>query len=287
MREAYVHGATAREAIEVGFVSSAPVVSAAAAIMFGVFAMFVPDGDFSMKPMAVGLAVGIFFDAFIVRMAFVPAVLALLGDRAWTLPPWLDRLLPRLDVEGEGVHRVLDLAEWPEPGSDLVLAAEGLAPAGWDGEPIETRLSPGGVLLIEGAPDAGKSTLLLALTGRARIAEGKAKVLGHVLPDEAEEVRTRIPLVCCEHDEVFEQLDEALAARPAIIGIDDLDALRGVDCGPFLERLGEARRRAEQAGRPIALIVTTSTHGSIPAELAVTATVRLGDERSQGSEETL
>ena len=51
-----------------------------------------------------GLAIAVFFDAFIVRMAIVPAVLALLGKRAWWLPKWLDRILPDVDVEGEGLR---------------------------------------------------------------------------------------------------------------------------------------------------------------------------------------
>ncbi len=287
MREAYVHGASAREAIEVGFVSSAPVVSAAAAIMFGVFAVFVPHGDFSIKPIAVSLAAGVFFDAFVVRMVLVPAVLALLGDAAWWLPPWLDRVLPRLDVEGEGVHRVLDLAEWPEPGSDLVVAAEGLSvPGGERSAHIDARLAPGQVLVVEGARDSGKSELLLALTGRSRIAEGKVKVLGYVLPDEAEQVRTRIPLVCCEHNEVFEQLEEALAADPVAIGIDDIDALRGVDREPFLERLGDAMRRSAARGRPLSLIVTTSTHSAVPSALGPTSIVRLAESHTELPEAT-
>jgi RND superfamily putative drug exporter len=51
-----------------------------------------------------GLAIAVFFDAFVVRMAIVPAVLALLGKKAWWLPRWLDRALPNVDVEGEGLR---------------------------------------------------------------------------------------------------------------------------------------------------------------------------------------
>ena len=52
-----------------------------------------------------GLASAVFFDAFIVRMTLVPAVLALLGDRAWWLPKWLAKVLPNVDVEGESLER--------------------------------------------------------------------------------------------------------------------------------------------------------------------------------------
>jgi RND superfamily putative drug exporter len=57
-----------------------------------------------VKMIGFGLAIAVFFDAFIVRMALVPAVLALLGKKAWWLPKWLDRALPNVDVEGEGLR---------------------------------------------------------------------------------------------------------------------------------------------------------------------------------------
>ncbi|CAM5678873.1 MMPL family transporter OS=Streptomyces alboniger OX=132473 GN=CP975_14590 PE=4 SV=1 [Streptomyces alboniger] len=55
-----------------------------------------------------GLAIAVFFDAFVVRMALVPAVLALLGTKAWWLPGWLERALPNVDVEGEGLRTAAD-----------------------------------------------------------------------------------------------------------------------------------------------------------------------------------
>ncbi|MEV6056362.1 MMPL family transporter [Streptomyces sp. NPDC052107] len=69
--------------------------------MFAVFASFVPDGSTILKPIAFALAVGVFVDAFVVRMTLVPAALALVGRAGWWLPRWLDRLLPDLDIEGE------------------------------------------------------------------------------------------------------------------------------------------------------------------------------------------
>jgi putative drug exporter of the RND superfamily len=100
MREEYVHGAAPREAVVTGARHASRVVVAAALIMFSVFASFVAVEDVVVKAIAVGLAVGILVDAFVVRMTLVPAVLALLGRSAWWLPRWLDRLLPDLDVEG-------------------------------------------------------------------------------------------------------------------------------------------------------------------------------------------
>ncbi|MEV5844003.1 MMPL family transporter [Streptomyces sp. NPDC051985] len=103
MREAYVHGDRASDAIVSGFRHSARVVVAAAVIMIAVFSGFVGSGESMVKTIGFGLAVAVLFDAFVVRLALVPAVLALLGDRAWWLPGWLDRLLPRVDVEGAGL----------------------------------------------------------------------------------------------------------------------------------------------------------------------------------------
>jgi hypothetical protein len=104
MHEAHSHGAAPLAAIRTGFRQAAPVVVAAALIMFSVFAGFVPSGDATIKSIAFALAAGIAFDAFVVRMVLVPAALALLGDRAWWLPRWL-RWLPTLDVEGAALER--------------------------------------------------------------------------------------------------------------------------------------------------------------------------------------
>jgi RND superfamily putative drug exporter len=104
MHEAHSHGAAPLEAVRTGFRQAAPVVVAAALIMFSVFAGFVPAGEATIKSIAFALAAGILFDAFVVRMVLVPAALALLGERAWWLPRWL-RWLPALDVEGAGLER--------------------------------------------------------------------------------------------------------------------------------------------------------------------------------------
>lgn len=101
MREAYVHGASPGEAIVNGFRHSGRVVAAAAIIMISVFAGFIGMSNPTIQTMGVGLAAAVLFDAFVVRMAIVPAVLALLGHRAWWLPRTLNRVLPNVDIEGE------------------------------------------------------------------------------------------------------------------------------------------------------------------------------------------
>ncbi|MET8855447.1 MMPL family transporter [Streptomyces sp. NPDC004579] len=113
MREAFVHGEKPGQAIVTGFKHGARVVTAAAVIMIAVFSGFIGSSESMIKMIGFGLAIAVFFDAFIVRMALVPAVLALLGKRAWWLPKWLDRVLPNVDVEGEGLRA---LEEKPRDG---------------------------------------------------------------------------------------------------------------------------------------------------------------------------
>ncbi|MDN3027429.1 MMPL family transporter [Streptomyces sp. S.PB5] len=105
MREAYAHGAQPGEAIVSGFRHSGRVVAAAAIIMISVFAGFIGMSSPTIQTMGVGLAAAVAFDAFVVRMAIAPAVLALLGHRAWWLPRILNRVLPNVDIEGEALSR--------------------------------------------------------------------------------------------------------------------------------------------------------------------------------------
>ncbi|WP_406354412.1 MMPL family transporter [Streptomyces sp. NBC_01635] len=117
MREAYVHGEKPDEAVVTGFRHGARVVSAAAVIMMAVFAGFIGSSESMVKMIGFGLAIAVFFDAFVVRMAIVPAVLALLGKKAWWLPKWLDRALPNVDVEGEGLRTEGDADAGEKGGS--------------------------------------------------------------------------------------------------------------------------------------------------------------------------
>ncbi|WP_329267974.1 MMPL family transporter [Streptomyces sp. NBC_01451] len=115
MREAYVHGDGPKQAVVTGFRYSARVVVAAALIMMAVFSGFIGAGESIIKMIGFGLAVAVLFDAFVVRMALVPAVLALLGKAAWWMPGWLDKVLPRVDVEGEALAHQ---AATPQYGAD-------------------------------------------------------------------------------------------------------------------------------------------------------------------------
>ncbi|MFJ6900107.1 MMPL family transporter [Streptomyces hokutonensis] len=122
IREAHVHGEQPRQAIVTGFKHSARVVTAAAVIMIAVFSGFISSSESMIKMIGFGLAIAVFFDAFVVRMAIVPAVLALLGDKAWWLPKWLNRALPNVDVEGEGLRDLDSKDSDPDEDRELVRA---------------------------------------------------------------------------------------------------------------------------------------------------------------------
>jgi RND superfamily putative drug exporter len=107
MREAYVHGKNAKDSVNYGIHLSRQVVVAAAIIMISVFGSFAFSEQVMLRAVGFGLAIGVLLDAFLVRLLFVPAVMSLLGDRAWWLPRWLDRIMPNVDVEGEKLERTV------------------------------------------------------------------------------------------------------------------------------------------------------------------------------------
>lgn len=233
IREEVVHGADSRTAIRRGFVGSGRVVTAAAIIMFAVFAAFVPEGDPSIKVIALGLAVGVFVDAFIVRMTLVPAVLQLLGDRAWRMPRWLDRLLPVFDVEGEGLARELEHASWPSDAPDARIAGSRLV-LGSELRVPELRVGPGQALRLDPA-DPVSAPLAATLSGRGPLRAGTLKVTGLLLPERAAALRRRAAWATPA------TIAEALADRPDLVVLD----LRGWDAASgslrAAERIEEAR----------------------------------------------
>jgi putative drug exporter of the RND superfamily len=99
IREAFTKGASARDAITEGVSNIGRIIFAAGTIMVVVFWAFVLGDDRTVKEFGVGLGVAILMDAFVVRMMLVPAVMHLLGDKAWYMPRWLDRALPHLTIE--------------------------------------------------------------------------------------------------------------------------------------------------------------------------------------------
>ncbi|MCC3763167.1 MMPL family transporter [Glycomyces sp. TRM65418] len=124
VREAYVHGADPKTAIVEGYGHSSRVVVAAALIMISVFAAFIFSGEALIASMGFALAAAVIFDAFVVRMAIIPAIMALIGRGSWWIPKWVDRLLPNVDVEGEKLQEHLAKDAPVDDERELVGAAK-------------------------------------------------------------------------------------------------------------------------------------------------------------------
>jgi RND superfamily putative drug exporter len=101
IREEYLRGAGPRDSVVRALSRVAKIILAAGVIMTAVFLGFVSDPDVVVKTIGLGLAAAILIDVLVVRMVVAPAVMTLLGDKAWWLPGWLDRLLPNISLEGE------------------------------------------------------------------------------------------------------------------------------------------------------------------------------------------
>lgn len=269
IREEVVHGSDSRAAIKRGFVGSGRVVTAAAIIMFAVFAAFVPEGDPSIKVIALGLAVGVFVDAFIVRMTLVPAVLQLLGDRAWRMPRWLDRVLPVFDVEGEGLTRELAYVDWPEDAPNASIASEHLV-LPRVGRVPDLRVNAGETLLLPPAEPISVA-LAAALSGRGAMKTGTLKVANLLLPERSATLRNRA--VWAEPA----RLGEALNDVPEIVVLDlrtwgpEFGALRAaeeaLECQALLHD-------AFEWPRPITLILLASVQQADDVLPSTTSVVR-------------
>jgi RND superfamily putative drug exporter len=114
VREAWHQTGDAHRAVAIGIGSTARVITTAAAIMVVVFSSFVLDSDPTIKMLSVGMAVAVLIDASVVRMVLVPALMSILGARAWYLPRWLDRIIPDLQLEGP-----IEPVQAPEPEEEL------------------------------------------------------------------------------------------------------------------------------------------------------------------------
>ena len=268
MREDYVHSGKARESITTGFMGSAKVVTAAAVIMFAVFAAFVPEGDMNIKPIALGLAVGVFVDAFIVRMTLVPAVLALLGDKAWWIPKWLDRALPSFDVEGEGVTKEIELRDWPAAGSTDIATAEGLTLESGSTRlysDISFALPQDGTLVISAGRAASVTALLLTISGRMTADTGILKVAGFVTSVRAASVRSRVAFVSLsEAADPVRDLAEALREKPRLIALDGIDQVTdAVTRRNIYDALLSAQGAATRNESALAIAVGTASPDTI------------------------
>ncbi|GAB2843720.1 MMPL family transporter [Microbacterium insulae] len=292
MREDYVHARRAGHqtrgardiaigAVRSGFTASARVVTAAAVIMFAVFAAFVPEGDSSIKPIALGLAVGIAVDAFLVRMTLVPAVMALLGDKAWWMPRRLERILPHFDIEGEAVEREIALRGWPEPHTTAAVVGEGVTVRADEDaagdvalfEDASFRVEPGGTLLATGDPRAARA-FALTVAGRLAPTDGLLRVAGHLLPERAAWVRAHVGVaLLADADDPVAELRRALRGRTSLIVIDGVDALDAAERDQAAALLRDARaalraRSDDGSGAGLTVVATARTDGPAIALLS-------------------
>lgn len=230
MREEFVHTGDAKHSIERGFTANAPVVTAAALIMVSVFAGFVTSGWFMLQPIAVALAVGVLVDAFVVRMTFVPAVLALLGRHAWWLPRWLNRLLPTVDVEGEGLAGVLEHRYWTEEnGRHSLRLEDAVAPLlGEKGTlgPLTGAVAPGSLLVVRAPDSAARATFLGLVAGRVAPVSGVLAVHDRLSPDDIGAVQAQAHWIGADAPVArrLEQIDGRRVGRSVIV-IEELEDL--------------------------------------------------------------
>jgi RND superfamily putative drug exporter len=190
--------------------------------------------------------------------------MAILGERAWEIPAWLERILPKVDIEGEAVERERHLASWP--GDDAVVAADDLdieadAPLL---ERLSLRLSPGGALIATGGSAGARRALALTVAGRIAPSDGRLRVAGHLLPGRAAWVRAHVGCVLVDDAETaLADLAEALRGRSSLVVIDGIDRL----AGPHRDQ-ATAMLRDAAARRPLAVLATAADTGTARSTLA-------------------
>jgi RND superfamily putative drug exporter len=189
MRETWAHTGDYRQSVRRGFAGGVRVVTAAALIMIFVFASFIPEGSGTIKPIAFTLAVGILLDAFLVRMTLVPAVMLLFRRAAWYLPRWLDRLLPTVDIEGEGIVRHTADVAWADGERRWALSSTDLVPpAPFETAPLTVHAERGTTTVLS-VPAEARRGVVATLTGHLEPASGRVQVAGAVAPTGARELR--------------------------------------------------------------------------------------------------
>jgi RND superfamily putative drug exporter len=195
MREEWVKTGDAKYSVEHGFANGARVVTAAALIMFFVFIAFVPEGTGAIKPIALGLATGVAFDAFLVRMTLVPALMTLFGKAAWWMPKWLGRILPNVDIEGEKLREHIGALTWAEAQVGQAITADYLTVGSSDRVvgPVSFTIPTGAIAVASGDP-VDRRLLAATLAGRLDPLSGHAQVGGHPLPSESSAVASMVAL---------------------------------------------------------------------------------------------
>ena len=210
IRERFLQTGNTHDAVAYGVSTSARTITSAALIMIAVFIAFINQPLPFIQIFGFALGVAVLFDAFFVRMSLVPAIMQLLGDKAWWLPGWLDRCLPRLDIEGEGIAHEEKLAAWPTSDHTEALHAEGI---GVDGlfEGLDLHVEPCQVQAIVGS-QSSVSAVLLAVGGRLPLDYGRMRSGGLLLPERASRVRRVAWFLDSSSPNFVEDLEAAMKA---------------------------------------------------------------------------
>jgi RND superfamily putative drug exporter len=237
------------------------VVTAAALIMIFVFASFIPEGGGTIKPIALALAVGIAFDAFLVRETFVPAAMALFGRAAWYLPKWLDRLLPVVDIEGESLTRRRTEQDWAAGQGDLLLSAAGLRPAVPLRRPIDLEVTAGEVRTVQ-VPGEFRRAVVATLSGHLAQASGNLQIAGLPGPSHGAELRRIAAPVFDEGGAWRSTLSDLIAER---LRYGRRGARRG-SVTQWLDRIGAAASAAGMAAGEPAAFARSAPLGAFSAD---------------------
>jgi RND superfamily putative drug exporter len=274
MREEFVRTGDAKSAVRTGFSHAARVVTAAALIMFFVFFAFVPEGSGVIKGIALGLAVGIVFDAFLVRMTFGPAAMALAGSAAWWLPRWLARILPNVDIEGEGLRHHLEDRAWART-QDAAISTDSVL-VGIEGSAIGpvTLAVPGGALVFMTGEPADRRVLAATIAGRLDPVDGRVQVLGAPLPSERAKAMRQVTLAdvgALESIDSDRTVSEVLAERLELSGPWWRTGASSRQLETWVDRINTAFLSAGVPSEPIAAGASLAVLGSLQRAVIVAA----------------
>jgi putative drug exporter of the RND superfamily len=219
MQEHYLESGDAKEAVVDGLAATGRVITSAALVMVCVFTSFVLNGDPTVKEFGVGLAFAIAVDATVVRCLLVPAVMELLGERSWWIPAWLDRLLPRVSIEGQGFFDGEPREPVPAPQTN-VLPNGAEAPEAANPPPTEESVPMSVIMMLRVTADAKRlQEIVDGDEARWRAINTRAKELGAThhrflaSPDGTE----IIVLDEWESPEAFQKFFESSPEIPAIM----------------------------------------------------------------------
>lgn len=272
MREDFALTHDARRSVIDGFSASARVVTAAALIMVSVFASFVPGGGAVLQPLAGGLAVGVLIDAFIVRMTLIPALMALLGDHAWYLPRWLQRVIPNVDLEGEKVQELLDAKAWHGDDTAAAIQSDDLVINGL--APVDLGVDRGHLLIVAAEHPVDSRAVLAVLSGHAQAESGHLTVLGHSLPFEAARLRRRSDLILPKPAAQLPRFSRPATSAEVRAALRD-----GIALGSQLGNRSDRLRSAETVFAELSAALGGTIDQPVEFGLLIDVAVALGCER--------